>query len=153
MATRFRFTLTPVLELRERVERERAADHAMALAEQLTAERRRDELCERRDALRDDLVREHGGLDVTTLRATYAHLDYLDRGIIEADAEIVTRRAATEGARLALVAAAKDRKVLETLRDRRREAHDAEVALADQRDLDDLNARSFDRAALEGASS
>ena len=50
-----------------------------------------------------------------------------------------------------LVEAARDRKVLETLKERRREAFQLDAALADQRELDDQNARLFDRPnPLEG---
>lgn len=146
----FRFRLKPVLELRERTEQQRASEHAAALDAQLAAERARDGFILRRDRLREELVREHGGLDVATLRATYAHLDYLDRAIIDADVRVAECIRETETARLTLVEAAKERKVLETLRERRREAHDEEAALVEHRELDDMNARIFDRAALEG---
>jgi flagellar export protein FliJ len=45
-----------------------------------------------------------------------------------------------------LIEAARDRKVLETLKDRRREAYQLEAAQAEQRELDDQNARLFERA-------
>jgi flagellar biosynthesis chaperone FliJ len=47
-----------------------------------------------------------------------------------------------------LVVGARDRKVLETLKVRRRETFDLERAQAEQRELDDLNARLFERASL-----
>jgi len=143
---KFKFALEPVLSHRERIEHERAAEHSRALEEQLRAERSRDELCTKRDHLRDRLVGEHASFDVETLRSTYLHLDYLDRAIVAAQQRCDACAAETERARARLVDAAKDRKVLETLKDRRREAFELEASLAEQRELDDQNARAFERA-------
>ena len=153
MSAAFRFRLDPVLGHRERLESARAGDHARALADRLAAEGQRDELIARRDLTRDRLVREHASLDGDELRATYVHLDYLDRAIVAAQERVDACAAETERARLRLVDAAKDRKVLETLKERRREAFTLEASLADQRELDDLNARLHERATpLEGHS-
>jgi flagellar FliJ protein len=141
----FRFRLDPVLDHRSRIERERAGEHARALADQLGAERLRDALIAKRETLRERLVREHASFDVDTLRATYTHLDYLDRALVPAHQRVAQCTAATERARLRLLDAAKDRKVLETLKERRREAFELDAAQADQRELDDQNARAFDR--------
>ena len=92
------------------------------------------------------LVREHAHFDAETLRSTYTHLDYLDRAIVASLQRVEACAAETERARARLVDAAKDRKVLETLKERRREAFQLDAALADQRELDDQNARLFDRA-------
>jgi flagellar export protein FliJ len=146
MSQRFRFRLDPVLGHRERVERERAGEHAQALADQLAAQRMYDEIVEKRDELRVRLVSEHARFDAETLRATYTHLDYLDRAIVAALQRVDACVAETERARQRLVAAAKDRKVLETLKERRQEAFQLDAALADQRELDDQNARLFGRA-------
>ena len=142
----FRFRLDPVLGHREQVERERAELHARAFADQAAAERTRDDLLDRRHAMRAQLVREHGEMGVQRLRAMYAHLDYLDRGIVAAQQRVDACADETERARVALVAAARDRQVLETLKERRREAHALDAGLADQREVDDQNARLFDRA-------
>jgi flagellar FliJ protein len=150
---RFRFRLEPVLGHRARIESERAGAHARMLADQLTAQRVVDQLCAKRDALRERLVREHVDFDAETLRSTYTHLDYLDRAMVAAVQRLDACIAETERARLRLVEAARDRKVLETLKERRRETFQLDAALADQRELDDQNARLFDRAqAYEGFS-
>ncbi len=149
--SKFRFRLDAVLDQRTRVERERAGEHARTLAEQLTAQQMLDALLTNRDELRARLVREHASFDVETLRATYTHLDYLDRALVPARQRVEACVAATERARLRLVEAAKERKVLETLKERRREAFELDVALADQRELDDQNARAFERVnVIEG---
>ena len=142
---KFRYRLDPVLGHRERVEQERAGEHARALAQQLAAQRMYDDVVERRDGLRIRLLREHAHFDAETLRSSYTHLDYLDRAIVAAQQRVDACLAATELARIRLVEAARDRKVLETLKERRREAFQRDAALADQRALDDQNARLFDR--------
>lgn len=142
----FRFRLEPVLGQRERVERERAGEHARVLAAQLAAEHARDELIARRDAARASLLDRHAALDGETLRATYAHLGYLDRAIRAAQQRVEACAAETARSQARLIEAARDRKVLETLKDRRREAYQLEAALAEQRELDDQNARLFERA-------
>ena len=143
---KFTFRLEPVLGQRARVEQERAGDHARALAHQLAAQRMYDDVVERRDGLRMRLLREHAHFDAEMLRSSYTHLDYLDRAILAAQQRVDACLAATELARLRLVDAARDRKVLETLKERRRETFQLDAALADQRELDDQNARLFDRA-------
>ncbi|GAC1614119.1 MAG: hypothetical protein NVS4B13_08940 [Candidatus Elarobacter sp.] len=143
---KFAFRLDPVLGHRERLERERAGEHARALASQLAAQRVHDEIVEKRDALRLQLVRQHARFDAETLRATYTHLDYLDRALVASQQRVDACIAETERVRRRLVEAAKDRKVLETLKDRRRETFQLDAALADQRELDDQNARLFERA-------
>ncbi len=143
---KFRFRLDPVLGQRERVEQQRAGDHARALSEQLAAQRMYDDIVERRDGLRVRLMREHAHFDAETLRSSYTHLDYLDRAIVAAQQRVDACLAATELARVRLVEAARDRKVLETLKERRHEVFRLDAAIADQRELDDQNARLFDRA-------
>jgi flagellar protein FliJ len=143
---RFRFRLDPVLGHRERIEQERAGEHARALADQLAAQRVFDDLATKRDELRARLVREHARFDAESLRSTYLHLDYLDRALVAARQRVDACIAETERARRRLIEAAKDRKVLETLKERRREAFQLDAALADQRELDDQNARAFERA-------
>ncbi len=142
----FRFRLDPVLGQRERVERERAGEHARVVAEQLAAERFRDELVARRESTRASLRDGHAALDAETLRATYAHLEYLDRAIVAAQQRADACAAETARSQARLIEAARDRKVLETLKDRRREAYQLEAAHAEQRELDDQNARLFERA-------
>lgn len=148
----FRFRLEPVLEHRERAERERAGEHARALAALRDAEALRDDFVVRRDAARRRLTEEHATLDGDTLRFTYAHLDYLDRAIVAAQQRVDACNAAAAKTRGDLVEAARDRKVLETLKDRRKEAFLLDAALAEQRELDDQNARSHEQRvrALEG---
>ena len=143
---KFKFALEPVLDLRERMEDEK---------QQVLAERRR----ELKDA-EDELARlngefkrysivlreDHAGLSSEELRWHYAHLEYLDRCMTMQHGIIFQRRAAVERARADLVDASKDRKVIEKLKDRRFEEHQALQAAQEQKDLDDTNNRRQSRA-------
>src|SRR5690242_13177199 len=102
---KFKFTLEPVLEHRERIEDEKQQVLAERLRELKAAE---DELA-RLDAefkrystvLRED----HASLSSDELRWHYAHLEFLDRCMTMQHGIIFQRRAAVERARADLVAA------------------------------------------------
>jgi flagellar export protein FliJ len=146
---RFRFRLEPVLDHRERIESEKQRVFATKLRDLVEAEAERDRTIVQRDEQREILRRDHRSLDVETLRATYVHLAYLDRAILSHQERVDACRAEADRAHAALIGAAKDRKVLETLKVHRREAHDAQAALVEQRELDDANARAYGRAKLQ----
>jgi flagellar FliJ protein len=150
---RFVFRLDPVLAHRQRLEDEQQIVFAAALKRVVDAEAIRDRYIASRDDLRARLQGAHGDMDADELRATYAHCEYLDRAIIvqERVIEDVARLAAVE--RAALQERTRDKKILETLKGRRRETFDLAAALAEQRENDEINARRFDRATLSGETS
>jgi flagellar export protein FliJ len=149
----FRFRLDPVLGHRERCEDERKRELSVAQRALLEAENAREVLVRARESGRDRLRRQHTGLDVDQLRASYAHLAYLDRVIDVAEGQVAIAMQHVEHARAALLVATKEKKVLEALKTRRRAAFDLETALAAQRELDDQNARAFGRAQRLGGTS
>ena len=61
---------------------------------------------------------------------------------------MIEARRIADGERSALLEKAKATKILETLRERRRNAFDLEAASIEQREMDEINARRFDRATL-----
>ncbi len=138
---KFKFLLEPVLGQRERIEDEK---------QRILGERRRE-----LSAAEDELARlheqfkrystvlrdEHKTLDSEQLRWHYAHLEYLDRCITTQYGVVTQRRIKAERARVALVEASKDRKVIEKLKDRRFKEHRSFRALIDQKELDDTNNR------------
>lgn len=149
----FRFRLDPVLAHRRRQEDERQREYSLAERALREAEHARAALIEAREAGRERLQRDHGSLDVDELRASYAHLAYLDRAIEAAHEQVTIAAQQADRARAALLVATKEKKVLEALKTRRRAAFDTEAALAAQRELDDQNARAFGRAQRQGGSS
>ncbi len=147
---KFVFTLQPVLDQRQRVEDEK---------QQIVAQRRRS-LDEAEAELRrlnhdfressDRLRIAHRELSAEDLRLHYAHLSFLDRTIVAQIQIVAERRVALDRARADLLEASKERKVVEKLKDRRREAHVAEAARLEQNALDDSNARRHARRTLGG---
>ena len=142
----FVFNLEPVLAHRERLEKEQQLVLATALMKLRDAERYRDDLIARRDALRERLREHHADMDLAELRAAYAHCDYLDREIVAQYVVVGNLTQSADAERLKLVSATKDKRVLETLKTRRRETFEAEAATGERNALDDINARTFDRA-------
>lgn len=143
---RFRFSLQPVLDHRERIEdekqqvvakRKRALDEAEAELQRLNEEYR---------ASASGLRLKHRGMTAEELRLYYAHLQFLDRCIVSQIDVVAERRVALDGARSDLLEASKDRKVVEKLKERRHEAHVAEAHRVEQNELDDGNARRFARS-------
>ena len=148
----FKFRLDAVLKHRENIERERQGQHAKMQAALVSAQLQRDDLLGRRDLCRQKLADEHTAMAVDDLRAIYVHLDFLDRALVASDQRVAQCAAAADRTRLALVDAARDRKVLDTLRERQAEAHAVELAQYEQRESDDQNARIFERAAASEGS-
>ncbi len=147
---RFAFTLQPVLDQRKRIEEEK---------QQITAARQRDLDAAESELRRlnaefkhcSDLLREqHRALDAESLRRHYAHIQFLDRCIVAQIQVVAERRVALDRARAELLAASKERKAVDTLKERRYEAHVAEERRIEQNELDDGNARRYGRSAAGG---
>ena len=138
---KFKFALNPLLEHRERIENEKQqalAERTLELkAAQNELARLNGEFRRFSDALRD----RHDRLTTEELRAHYAHLEYLDRCIVMQHATISARKSAVDRARSELMAASKDRKVIEKLKDKRLLEHQALEAAFEQKELDDGNGR------------
>lgn len=147
---KFRFPLQPVLDHRKRIEdekqlvvaqRKRALDEAEHELTRLNEEFRRHAAM-----LRDN----HKKLETRELQCIYAHLQFLDRCIIAQIRIVAERRVALDRARTELLAASKEKKVVEKLKERRREAYVTEEQRVEQKELDDGNARRFGRAQVGG---
>src|SRR5579872_6307270 len=138
---RFVFRLDPVLRQRERVEEAKKQLLAAAQRKLAEAETQRQALRTRRESIARELISRHKDLDGETLRLTYAHLDFLARELSSADFQVAICAQAVDEARAVLVRATKDRKILDRLRERQREAFELEQARIEQRELDDANAR------------
>lgn len=138
---KFKFALEPVLDHRERIEEEKQGILAARQRELKAAE---DELARLNGEFKrySTVLREdHAKLSSDELRWHYAHLEFLDRCMTMQHSIIFGRRAAVDRARADLIAASKDRKVIEKLKDRRLEEHQAQEAAQEQKELDDTNNR------------
>lgn len=144
---KFKFPLQPVLEQRERIEEEKQIAFAARQRELRAAQADLDRLDGQFRANSDRLRRDHKQLCTDDLRAHYAHLEYLDRAITMQHGVVSQCRFAAERARVDLLEAGKERKVIEKLKERRMEEHRQLVAAQEQKDLDDANNRRFARNA------
>ena len=141
MARKFVFTLQPVLEHRKRIEDQKQQTHAVRKRAHQEAKAELDRLNDEFRSHARELREQHGSFDAEDLRLRYAHLQFLDR-CIDAQIKVVAeRQAALERARVDLVAASKNRKVVDKLKERRRTAHAVEELRIEQIELDDGNAR------------
>jgi len=142
---RFAFRLDPVLDYRQRLEDEQQIVLAAAVSALRSAEAVRDDYIRRRAEMRERLLQHHNEMDSVELRATYAHCDYLDRSIVSQQRLVDQAKIVADQERAKLVVKTKDKKILSTLKERRREAFEFEVAAIDQRESDEINSRVFDR--------
>jgi flagellar biosynthesis chaperone FliJ len=126
MARAFRFSLQPLLDQKAGIENEHRRQVAAA----------RRALDEAREALE-------------RLMAAVAAQPYLDAAIAAQLRSIAELQGDLERRRHDLVAAARERKVIEHLRVRRRRSFEAEEARQEELELDESNARCRQRAARD----
>lgn len=141
MRKKFSFTLQPVLDHRKRIEDEKQLTLAMR---QRAWEEARSELDRLNDEFRAnsrELRERHYEFDMEELRVRYAHLQFLDRTIDAQIKMVAERQVALDRARNDLIAASKNRKVVDKLKERRKLAYTAEELRVEQIELDDGNAR------------
>src|SRR5579872_3243948 len=138
---RFRFALQPVLELRERRERERMRRLAEAELILQRAQERLASLERRRDEDVQTVRQRHSELALEELQAYYAHLEHMAGEIALQRQRVAAAGSQVAAARAALVTASTEKKVVERLRERRLEAFQNEERLEEQRQVDDTNAR------------
>jgi len=140
---KFKFTLAPVLEHRERIEEEKQQVLAARVAELTAAQNELGRLNREFKRYSNSLRDGHKTLTSHQLRAHYAHLEFLDRCMVMQHAVITGYKSAVDRARAELVDASKDRKVIEKLKDKRLEQHQAMEAAFEQKELDENNARRY----------
>lgn len=148
MAKRYEFRYETLLRLRRQREDERKRVVAARLREIRTLEDRRATLENRireqteqvRDALRSST------LNLDDLKLSRHWVIRLRRGVLETDEAIKTHRAVLSKERQHLAEAAKDKKVLERLKERRLAEYMAEMDRREQLELDEMNAQRAARA-------
>jgi flagellar FliJ protein len=145
---KFAFRLDPVLKHRQRLEDEQQVAFGAALAVEVAAIKQRDDYIARRAEMREKLLTQHATMTSIDLRATYAHCDFLDRAIVSQQLVIDAAKAKTEIERLALVAKVQDKKVLEVLKERRRETHESEALATEQSENDEINSRHYEHVSV-----
>lgn len=128
----FRFSLSPVLQLRDR-----AVESAQTALGAAQADRRGAEavLAQAETAERPAPT---GGQTAHTLRAAAAHRERLDRARTDAERALDRVRETERQVRRTLAVAVRDREALAALRDEAADAHRADALRADVLRLDDV---------------
>lgn len=153
MPKAFAFRLEPVLKFRRIVEENKKKDLALArraIEEQRMAlERLHENEAQGKERLKGLLV---GEVDIAGVRVQMGQLHAVARSIREGNDRMTSLRQREEEKREIFVKARKDVRVLEKLRERRKEGYDVEMRRLEQKFLDDvaIGIRRF-RAAQEGA--
>ncbi|MDQ6930294.1 MAG: flagellar export protein FliJ [Candidatus Eremiobacteraeota bacterium] len=150
MTKSFKFALQPVLEHRKRIEEERQQELAAAQSALNAAMVELRDLNQQFRATSVSLREAHGSFDGEQLRLHYAHLEFLDRAVSIAQALVSQRKLEHEEVRLRLLEAAKEKKALEKLKGRRKEAHALAQRQYEQNEMDDSNARRYSRSSSGG---
>lgn len=135
----FTFRLDPVLTYRQRLEDEQQSVFATAASALRSAEAARDHDVARRAELRERLLLHLCEMESVELRAAYAHCEYLDRAIASRQRAVDAARAAADRERAKLVVKSRDKKILATLKERRRASFEFELTAHEQRESDDIN--------------
>jgi flagellar protein FliJ len=149
MRRTFAFGLQPLLDLRARVEEEKQRDFA-ACRRALDASRHEVErLAKARQRCTKELAESARARSAVDLRLRDAHLRYLERAVDAQRRRAVELQADCERSRQELMAASRERRVIEKLKERQRILFEAEEARREELELEDANARRHERAARE----
>ena len=136
---RFEFQLEGVLRHRQRVEKERMRDLALAQTEMSRLEAELNALnLEVRQSTGDVRDRLVGRLDMTYLAAHRRYMLGMQRKAVALAQKMAAQQRLVDDARKALTEAAKQRKILEKLRERQQQRWAADQALREAHDLDEL---------------
>jgi flagellar FliJ protein len=143
----FRFRLQRVLELREQAEQARAREMAAATDVAEQARREADALAALREAQREAIDAAANGATVGELQ----HLTYVVRELDErldvATEDVRTADAQLAAAQAALRDAARDRRVLDRLREKHVERHQEAALQQDRVTMDEIALAQFARRA------
>jgi len=139
MARRFRFALKPVLRLREMVEGRKKKDFALANRAVDEERMRRQSMQHDREETQENVreVYAQGG-DFERIVDMYRYINSLDLQLAKNSRKLADLNAVRDQKRNDLVVAQKERKALELLEDKRREAHQRDSARQRQNELDAL---------------
>jgi flagellar FliJ protein len=151
---RFVFQLEGVLRHRERIEKDRMRELALARAEMSGLEGELNTLNQEvRQSTTD--VRDHhlvGRLDMSYLAAHRRYMLGMQRKALALAQKMAVQQKHVENAQKALMEAAKQRKILEKLRERQQQRWAAAQALHEAQALDELTTQlSYYKLTTEGA--
>ena len=142
----FNFRLQRVLELREKREQAQAIELAKAEEVATSARSERDELQALHTASRQQMTNAHGAAPtVGHLHHLGFVLNALDVRLGHASKAVSTAEGIVSTARVSLEAAARDRRVLDRLKDKHLDVHRAEEGHRDRMAMDEIALSRFTR--------
>ena len=152
MAKKFKFRLEAVLKYRQMVEDEQKRNFAAANAAVEEKRRQAEELDQERAAAVEGLrnVRDAGEVNMRALNDSLRYLGNLEMGAMSVRQEEERLRQQMEGIRQQFVAARRDKRAVEVLKEKRRAAYDFALGQVLQAQLDDISLRALLKRRREG---
>jgi flagellar FliJ protein len=150
---KFKFKLQGVLRQREHAEQEKMRALAVCLKQEADCKLEISRLNDSVEKSNDDMRANHliGVLDMSFITAHRRFMIAMHRQAASLAQKLANAQQRVIEARLALAEAAKQRKVLEKLRDKRHEQWKAEIAAKEARDLDEIGMQLAYQASVEEA--
>lgn len=143
MAKKFKFRMEAVLRYRQMLEDERKNEFAKANIAVREKQRQIDELGDERKSAMDEVrkMSEVGKINMNALTDTLRYVGGLEMGIMNASQEAEQLKQAMEGVRLQFVAAKRDKRAVEVIKEKRKTHNDYENARDFQHELDEVSLR------------
>ncbi len=142
---RFQFRLERFLELRRWKERERELILARVLGECMLLERRIAEIAAEVSASFLSVFRDGSSIDIESMRRRELYVQRLARERERTEAALEEKRRELEEVRAKYLEAARDRKVLDKLKDRQSEAYYEHQLDEEYKAIDDINTAAATR--------
>lgn len=152
MAKKFKFRLEAVLKYRQMVEDEQKRNFAAANAAVEEKRRQAEELDQERAAAVEGLrnVRDAGEVNMRALNDSLRYIGNLEIGAMSVRQEEERLRQQMEGIRQQFVAARRDKRAVEVLKEKRRAAYDFAIGQEFQAQLDEISLRALLKRRREG---
>ncbi len=151
MAKKFDFRLASVLKYREMLEKEKLKEFAQAnklVEEQKAAILKMDGM--RRESMDEVAQMYENHENFRKIVETHRYMNTLELGMSRRTVQMIKYKEQADKKRTVLVKARKDKRVLELLEERQKEAFDHEQAVAEQNELDELAVQAWRRRKEQG---
>lgn len=139
MAKKFKFNLQPVLRYREIIEEQKKKDFAIANRASEEEKMRHNTMSSEREITQQDVIQLYAGkADFAEVVEAYRHINTLDLGMVRSRMKQAKLDEVTNSKRNDLVESGRNRRVLELLKEKRREAHVTQADHEEQTEIDEL---------------
>ncbi len=150
MARRFQFNLQGLLRYREIMEEEKRRAYLEAKRLVDVEKVKQQDLAKQRDQVQDEIVHAlEDSVSVQSVMASYATVGKIDAALAESRKRMTALEAEVEKRRLAMIGARQETRMMETLKDRRREEFIQEQDKLEQAVIDELSIQARGRRVRE----